>query len=66
MIWFEPERVTPGTRLDREHPEWLLTVKGSENRLLNLGNPACRQRLTDHVCRLIQDNGMLEFRATLG
>ena len=24
LIWFEPERVTPGTSLDREHPDWLL------------------------------------------
>ena len=28
LVWFEPERVRPGTRLDREHPEWLLTSKG--------------------------------------
>jgi len=62
LIWFEPERVTPGTQLDREHPEWLLRVKGSENRLLNLGNPACRQWLTNHMCRLIRDNGIKIYR----
>ncbi|MDM8008126.1 MAG: alpha-galactosidase [Phycisphaerae bacterium] len=62
LIWFEPERVTPGTSLDREHPDWLLRVKGSGNRLLNLGNPACRQWLTDHVCKLIQDNGIKVYR----
>ncbi len=32
------------------------------NRLLNLGNPACRQWLTDHVCRLIRDNGIKIYR----
>jgi alpha-galactosidase len=62
LIWFEPERVVPGTRLDREHPDWLLRVKGGSYRLLNLGNPACRQWLTDHVCRLIQDNGIKIYR----
>lgn len=24
LVWFEPERVTPGTWLYQEHPEWLL------------------------------------------
>jgi len=62
LIWFEPERVRPGTRLDREHPEWLLKIEGNENYLLNLGNPACRQWLTDHVCRLIRDNGIKIYR----
>ncbi len=62
LIWFEPERVRPGTRLDVERPEWLLRVEGAENRLLNLGIPACRQWLTDHVCGLIQDNGIKIYR----
>ena len=62
LVWFEPERVRPTTRLDREHPEWLLTVKGTRDRLLNLGNSSCRQWLTDHVCKLIQDNGIKIYR----
>jgi len=62
LVWFEPERVRPGSELDREHPEWLLTAKGADNRLLNLGNPTCRQWLTDHVCRLIRDNGIRIYR----
>ena len=62
LVWFEPERVVPGTQLDREHPEWLLKVEGNENRLLNLGIPACRQWLTDHVCALIRDNGIGIYR----
>jgi alpha-galactosidase len=61
LIWFEPERVVPGSMLDREHPDWLLRVGGGGG-LLNLGNPACRQWLTDHVCRLIQDNGIRIYR----
>ena len=62
LIWFEPERVRAGTELDREHPEWLLKIEGNENRLLNLGNPACRQWLTDHVGKLIRDNGIGIYR----
>jgi alpha-galactosidase len=62
LIWFEPERVRAGTAIDREHPEWLLKSGNSEDRLLNLGNPDCRRWLTDHVCRLIRDNGIKIYR----
>jgi len=58
LLWFEPERVRPGTQLDAERPEWLLRTEDSDNSLLNLGNPECREWLTYHVCRLIQDNGI--------
>ncbi len=62
LLWFEPERVTPGSKLDREHPDWLLRVGDESNRLLNLGHPKCRQWLTDHVCKLIRDNGIKIYR----
>jgi len=63
LLWFEPERVRPGTQLDTEHPEWLLRwLEQTRTSLLNLGNPECRQWLTDHVCRLIKDNGIKIYR----
>lgn len=62
LLWFEPERVRPGTQLDGEHPEWLLRAEGNDNALLFLGNPECRQWLTDHVCKLIADNGIKIYR----
>ncbi|MBI2424020.1 MAG: alpha-galactosidase [Candidatus Hydrogenedentes bacterium] len=47
LLWFEPERVMPGTALRRDHPEWLLAPAGLPEpvayqkrwRLLDLGNP---------------------------
>jgi alpha-galactosidase len=54
--------VHPDTKLDAERPEWLLRTKGGGTGLLNLGNPECRQWLTDHVCRLIKDNGIKVYR----
>ena len=57
-----------GTGLDREHPEWLLGRRDpnnewlARNRLLDLGNPECRQWLTDHVCALIQERGIGVYR----
>jgi alpha-galactosidase len=62
LIWFEPERVTVGSRLDREHPEWLLRAAGENDRMLWLGDPECRQWLTDHVCRMIREQGIKIYR----
>jgi alpha-galactosidase len=61
IVWFEPERVTPGTWLYQNHPEWLLGRDG-EQKLLNLGNPEARQWLTDHVDRLINEQGIDLYR----
>lgn len=60
LVWFEPERVTAGTRLATNHPEWILG--GAKGGLLNLGNPAARQWLTDHIDRLLTDQGIDLYR----
>jgi len=68
LVWFEPERVIPGSKLDVEHPEWLLHSSIDDERqvnfggLLNLGDRKCREWLTDHVCQLIKDNGIKIYR----
>lgn len=63
LIWFEPERIEAGTKLDIEHPEWLLKTKKESNfRLLNLGNSECREWLTNHIDKLIKDNGIKIYR----
>jgi alpha-galactosidase len=61
ILWFEPERVHPGTWLDTNHPEWLLGAAG-DTRLLNLGNPEARQWLTDHVDQFITEQGIDLYR----
>ena len=67
LVWFEPERVVPGSSLALEHPEWLLHTRDGDAQvlsggLLNLGNPHCRQWLTEHVSQLIHDNGIKIYR----
>jgi hypothetical protein len=48
-LWFEPERVgDPDSWLGKNHPEWLLPGT-SHGALLDEGNPAARQWLTEHV-----------------
>ncbi|MFN0172208.1 MAG: alpha-galactosidase, partial [Bryobacteraceae bacterium] len=61
LVWFEPERVRPGTWLDKNHPEWLLK-NTSDNRLLNLGNPEARQWLTEHVTKTLREQGIDLYR----
>ncbi|MBN1844526.1 MAG: alpha-galactosidase [Sedimentisphaerales bacterium] len=60
LLWFEPERVTAGTWLADNHPEWILG--GSNGGLLNLGDDAARHWLTDHVDRLLGEEGIDLYR----
>ncbi len=60
LVWFEPERVTAGTWLADHHPEWVLG--GAEGGLLDLGNHAARQWLTEHVDRLLNEQGIDLYR----
>ncbi len=61
IVWFEPERVTAGSWLWQKHPEWLL---GSDDhdKLLFLGNREAREWLTDHVARIIAEQGIDTYR----
>ncbi len=61
IVWFEPERVTPGTALYEGHPEWLLG-SGGGTKLLNLGNPEACQWITDHVDRLLTEQAIDLYR----
>lgn len=61
LVWFEPERVTPGTWLYEKHPEWLLGKDGG-NKLLDLGNDAARQWLIEHVDKTMKDEGIDIYR----
>ena len=60
IVWFEPERVTAGTWLAENRPEWVLGGKGGG--LLNLGDPEARRWLTDHVDKLLTEQGIDLYR----
>jgi alpha-galactosidase len=57
VVWFEPERVHAGTWLHDKRPQWLL---GGNN--LNLGNPEAQKWLTDHIDKLITNEGIGLYR----
>ncbi len=59
MVWFEPERVTAGSEIEREHPEFLLRYKHPDgnydgNSMFNLGNPEALKWMIDRVDGLIK------------
>jgi alpha-galactosidase len=62
VLWFEPERVYQGTRLDREHPDWLTALPGNPNRLLNLGDPRALNWLIEYLADFIKSEGVTVFR----
>jgi alpha-galactosidase len=62
VLWFEPERVWPGTNFDRQHPELLLKVDQSGPRLFNLADGKARQVLTDFLDQRIKQWGVDIYR----
>jgi alpha-galactosidase len=73
LLWFDVERVYKDTQIHREHPEWLLDLEPAlqvdpntgtafqgcdQNFLLNLGNPAARRWITDHLSKIIDEAGV--------
>jgi alpha-galactosidase len=60
LVWFEPERVAEGTWLAENHPEWIFG--GAKGGLLNLGNDAAREWLTDHIDKLLTEQGIDLYR----
>ena len=60
IVWFEPERIHAGTWLATERPEW---VHGGKNGgLLKLDKPEVLDWLTNHVDRLINEEGIDLYR----
>ncbi|HTT88048.1 MAG TPA: alpha-galactosidase [Acidimicrobiales bacterium] len=73
LLWFEPERVFPGTELAVDRPDWVLARPRTDadegqkphrtlSGLLDLSNPACRAWLTDYVSGLISSYGIGVYR----
>ena len=61
VLWFEPERVSPNSRIARQHAAFVLRT-GRGDGLFNLGDPAARKWLTDHLAKCIADWGIDVYR----
>lgn len=60
LLWFEPERVVDNAPIVKEHPEYLITIKETDNiyikgnNLYNLGNEEAWQYLYNTLAGLIE------------
>ena len=61
VLWFEPERVHPSSLIARRRPQFVLR-SGRGDGLFDLGSPAARKWLTDHLSRCITDWGVDVYR----
>ncbi len=61
ILWFEPERVMPGSWLYTTHPDWLLGPDG-QAKLLNLGHLEARAWLVNHIDAFITREGIDLYR----
>ncbi len=60
VVWFEPERVTAGSWLAENHPEWVLGGKGGG--LLNLGDPAAWSWAVERIDSLLTSQRIDVYR----
>jgi len=49
LLWFEPERVHPGSKIDRGHPEYVMKPHGEWSQLFRLQDKKARKWLTDYI-----------------
>ena len=61
LLWFEPERVMCGTKLETEHPEWMLRINGPTC-LLNLSLPEVQDWLINEIDGLIKKYHVTIYR----
>ena len=61
LLWFEPERVTPGTWLYENRKRWLLGSDGQQ-KLFYYGIPEAQRWMAAHVLKLMKDEGIDIYR----
>ena len=70
LVWFEPGRVHPNTRIAREHPQWVTFLEGATpaypwhrgDGLFHLGDPQAREWMTNLISKCIADWGIDIYR----
>jgi alpha-galactosidase len=70
LLWCEVERAIETSPWVAEHPDYYFKRRDSTTlvgrtchwKVLNFGNPAARQAITEHIARLIEETGIDIFR----
>jgi alpha-galactosidase len=61
-LWFEPERIAKGTRLEKAHPDWVLWRAGYPWGLLDFGRPEVQEWAINLLDRHIKELGLRYIR----
>lgn len=62
LLWFEPERVAPGTMIATAKPEYVISTKGDGSGLYNLADPEARLWLLELIDKQVSEAGLDWFR----
>ena len=58
LMWFEYERICPGTLMAKEHPDWVVLPPGGGWGMFNLAIPEARQYITRYLAQSIKEYGL--------
>ncbi|MBN2311419.1 MAG: NPCBM/NEW2 domain-containing protein [Candidatus Hydrogenedentes bacterium] len=61
LLWFEPERICPGTLMHREHPDWVVIPppdRMGHGGMLNLAIPEARAYVTEYLIQAVREYGI--------
>ena len=64
-LWYEPERVFPGTEFYNkgiENSEWLISVDGEDNLMWNLADEEAFKYYADYILDSLKENGVTIYR----
>jgi alpha-galactosidase len=61
-LWFEPERVAQGSRLAREHPDWVIWLPNQKYGLLDYGRAEVQEWVRALLDRYIREFGIRYIR----
>lgn len=62
ILWFEPERVAPGTYVDREKSDWVIRAPGAKTYLYRLGQPEASEWMTRFIVETLKAFDVDVFR----
>lgn len=65
VLWYEPERVWPGTEFHKvgsAHEQWLVSVSGEDNFMWNLANEDAFSYYCEYLLNSMKENGLTVYR----
>ena len=62
LMWFEYERICPGTLMAKEHPDWVVLPGGEGWGMFNLAIPEAREHINRYLSESIREYGISWLR----